>query len=255
MVLFVENLHSLGSQMSDALSILSNIKPTHQSIHTLATMTSQPNQSYPQLQKVFPRWVVYSNHNEPVSGLVGRFLRRKLLEYENRNGGVRCAQLSHVVEWLPKVWQHVNRVIEMYNSADVTLGPQLFLSCPMDPNQTQSWFHNLWNFSLAPYLVEAIREGLQLYGSKPNTPWEDPITWVEDTYPWNSSTMSTSALTSTSSVKGQSSTPGHVQPSVKVGGATLTPSPGKLCPPLTRIRKEDVGFDKVTCRMQSGNVN
>ncbi|XP_075264784.1 uncharacterized protein LOC142356889 isoform X4 [Convolutriloba macropyga] len=229
-VLFVENLHSLGSQMSEALSILSNFKPS-MPVYTIATMTSQPNQSYPQLQKVFPRWVVFNNHNEPISGLVGRFLRRKLLEFENRNGGVRNSQLQHVVDWLPKVWQHVNRLIELYNSAEVTLGPQLFLSCPMDQNQTQSWFHNLWNFSLAPYLIEAIREGLQLYGNKPGTPWEDPLVWVEDTYPWNCTAMTAAKAQSGSHQAG-----------------SKAPSPGKLCPPLTRIRKEDVGFDKVNFR-------
>ena len=111
------------------------------------------------------------------------------------------------------------------------LGPQLFLSCPMDQNQTQSWFHNLWNFSLAPYLIEAIREGLQLYGNKPGTPWEDPLVWVEDTYPWNCTAMTAAKAQSGSHQAG-----------------SKAPSPGKLCPPLTRIRKEDVGFDKVNFR-------
>ena len=107
--------------MSEALSILSNLKSTHP-VYVMATMTSQSNQSYPQLQKVFPRWVVFNNHNEPICGLVARYLRRKLLEVENRNGALRNSHLLQVIEWLPKVWQHVNRFIELYNSAEVTLG-------------------------------------------------------------------------------------------------------------------------------------
>ncbi|XP_063715305.1 neuron navigator 2-like isoform X3 [Symsagittifera roscoffensis] len=228
-VLFIENFHSLGSHMSEALSILANIKSTLP-VFTIVTMTSRPNQSYPQLQKVFPRWVVLNNHNEPVSGLVSRFLRRKLLEFENRSGGTgggKNHQVQQVVEWLPKVWHHVNRIIEVYNSAEVTLGPQLFMSCPMDPVETQSWFHNLWNFSLAPYLVEAIREGLQLYGAKAGTTWEDPLAFVEDTYPW---TCNSSA---------------GIAEGVKQVHA---PSPSKVFPALTRIRPEDVGFDKISIR-------
>ena len=71
--------------------------------------------------------MVLNNHNEPVSGLVSRFLRRKLLEFENRSGGTgggKNHQVQQVVEWLPKVWHHVNRIIEVYNSAEVTLGLQ-----------------------------------------------------------------------------------------------------------------------------------
>ena len=107
--------------MSEALSILSNVK-INMDVFVIATMTSQSNQSYPQLQKVFPRWVVLSNHNEPISGLVGRYLRRQLLEFENRNGGIRNMHLAHIIDWIPKVWKHVNRLIEKYNSAEVTLG-------------------------------------------------------------------------------------------------------------------------------------
>ena len=106
-------------------------------------------------------------------------------------------------------------------------GPQLFMSCPMDPVETQSWFHNLWNFSLAPYLVEAIREGLQLYGAKAGTTWEDPLAFVEDTYPW---TCNSSA---------------GIAEGVKQVHA---PSPSKVFPALIRIRPEDVGFDKISIR-------
>ena len=62
------------------------------------------------------------------------------------------------------------------------LGPRLFLSCPMDVSGSQVWFTDLWNYSIVPYLLEAVREGLQLYGRR--APWEDPVDWVIESYPW-----------------------------------------------------------------------
>ncbi len=62
------------------------------------------------------------------------------------------------------------------------LGPRLFLSCPMDVSKSQVWFTDLWNYSIVPYLLEAIREGLQLYGRR--APWEDPVDYVIQSYPW-----------------------------------------------------------------------
>jgi len=42
------------------------------------------------------------------------------------------------------------------------LGPRLFLSCPMDVEAVQLWFNDLWNYSIVPYLLEAIKEGVQV---------------------------------------------------------------------------------------------
>jgi len=44
------------------------------------------------------------------------------------------------------------------------LGPRLFLSCPTDPSSFQVWFTDLWNYSIVPYLLEAIKEGVQVCG-------------------------------------------------------------------------------------------
>lgn len=44
----------------------------------------------------------------------------------------------------------------------VPAGPRLFLSCPMDVEGSRVWFTDLWNYSLVPYLLEAVREGLQV---------------------------------------------------------------------------------------------
>jgi neuron navigator 2 len=90
--------------------------------------------------------------------------------------------MERIVEWIPRVWQHLNRILEMHNSSDVTIGPRLFLACPMDFHGFPVWFTDLWNYSLVPYMLEAIREGIQTYGVR--VPWEDPTDWVISTCPW-----------------------------------------------------------------------
>ncbi|CAL8279294.1 unnamed protein product [Gadus morhua 'NCC'] len=128
------------------------------------------------------RWVLCANHTEPVKGFLGRFLRRKLIETEiSRN--TRSTELIKVVDWLPRVWQHLNGFLEAHSSSDITIGPRLLLSCPMDVAGSRLWFTDLWNYSLVPYLLEAVREGLQLYGKR--AAWEDPSKWANETYPWS----------------------------------------------------------------------
>lgn len=71
----------------------------------------------------YSRWVLCANHMEPVKGFLGRYLRRKLLEHELReSGGTRNAEMAAVVEWLPRVWLHLNKFLETHSSSDVTIG-------------------------------------------------------------------------------------------------------------------------------------
>lgn len=46
-------------------------------------------------------------------------------------------------------------------------GPRLFLSCPMDVEGSRVWFTDLWNYSIIPYMLEAVREGLQVAAQAP----------------------------------------------------------------------------------------
>ena len=66
------------------------------------------------------RFVLCANHME-VKGFLGRFLRRKLVEAEIRTG-IRNNDLNRVVDWIPKVWAHLNKALESHSSADVTIG-------------------------------------------------------------------------------------------------------------------------------------
>lgn len=50
----------------------------------------------------------------------------------------------------------------IYICALLLSGPRLFLSCPMDVEGSRVWFTDLWNYSIIPYMLEAVREGLQV---------------------------------------------------------------------------------------------
>lgn len=66
------------------------------------------------------RFVLCANHME-VKSFLGRFLRRRLIESELRTG-IRNNDLNRVVDWIPKVWAHLNKALESHSSADVTIG-------------------------------------------------------------------------------------------------------------------------------------
>uniref|UniRef100_A0A8C5JFS2 Neuron navigator 2 n=1 Tax=Junco hyemalis TaxID=40217 RepID=A0A8C5JFS2_JUNHY len=202
LVIILDNLHHVSS-LGEIFNGLLNCK-YHKCPYIIGTM-NQATSSTPNLQLHHNfRWVLCANHTEPVKGFLGRFLRRKLIETEI-SGRMRNAELVKIIDWIPKVWQHLNKFLEAHSSSDVTIGPRLFLSCPIDVDGSRVWFTDLWNYSIIPYLLEAVREGLQLYGRR--APWEDPARWVMDTYPWAAS-------------------PQHHE-----------------WPPLLQLRPEDVGFD------------
>ncbi|KAI8119922.1 Protein sickie [Lucilia cuprina] len=114
------------------------------------------------------RWVLTANHMEPVKGFLGRFLRRRLFQLELQTQHPQ-PELASVLAWLPTVWQHINP------PSDVTIGPRLFLACPLDLKESQVWFTDIWNYHLSPYLIEAVREGVQLYGRR---------AFIRNSYPW-----------------------------------------------------------------------
>ncbi|XP_078029930.1 neuron navigator 2 isoform X4 [Epinephelus lanceolatus] len=202
LVVILDNLHHVSS-LGDIFNGVFNCNYQH-CPYIIGTM-SQATSSAPNLQLHHNfRWVLCANHMEPVKGFLGRYLRRKLIETEI-GSRTRNMELVKIIDWIPRVWHHLNRFLETHSSSDVTIGPRLFLSCPMDVEGSRVWFTDLWNYSIIPYMLEAIREGLQLYGRR--AAWEDPAAWVIDTYPWSA-----------------------------------TPTPAEW-PPLLQLRPEDVGFD------------
>uniref|UniRef100_A0AAY4EV54 Neuron navigator 3 n=1 Tax=Denticeps clupeoides TaxID=299321 RepID=A0AAY4EV54_9TELE len=212
LVVILDNLHHVSS-LGEIFNGLLNCK--YQRCPYIIGTMSQATSSSPNLQLHHNfRWVLCANHMEPVKGFLGRYLRRKLIETEIRSR-TRNQELVKIIDWIPRVWHHLNCFLEAHSSSDVTIGPRLFLSCPMDVDGSRVWFTDLWNYSIIPYMLEAVREGLQLYGRR--AAWEDPAKWVLEAFPWAMSVH---------------------QPD---------------WPPLLQLRPEDVGFDGYSASREGPN--
>ncbi|XP_039199215.1 neuron navigator 3 isoform X4 [Crotalus tigris] len=179
-VIILDNLHHVDS-LSDIFNGFLNCK-YNKCPYIIGTMnqgiSSSPNL---ELHQNF-RWVLCANHTEPIKGLLSRYLRRKLIETELEKN-TRNNDLIKIIDWIPKTWHHLNSFLETHSSSDITIGPRLFLPCPIDVDGSRVWFTDLWNYSLVPYIMEAVREGLQMYGKR--APWEDPSKWIAETCPWS----------------------------------------------------------------------
>lgn len=180
-MIILDNLHH-ASALGDVFQVLLGAGPAAKLPCIIGTMSQATcNTTNLQLHHNF-RWVLTANHMEPVKGFLGRYLRRRLYAMELATH-TSHTQLATILAWLPGVWQHINQFLETHSSSDVTIGPRLFLSCPLDVTDSQVWFTDVWNYHLEPYLVEAVREGVQLYGRRGGI-WVDPSEYIHQTYPW-----------------------------------------------------------------------
>jgi len=96
--------------------------------------TDQPTCSSTSLQLHHNfRWVLCANHSEPLLGLAGRYLRRRLAAARPGRGGGggddekgqddgTTDGMDEVVDWLTDVWRRLNRLLETHHSHDVTVG-------------------------------------------------------------------------------------------------------------------------------------
>ncbi|KAJ8395368.1 hypothetical protein AAFF_G00033530 [Aldrovandia affinis] len=129
------------------------------------------------------RMVTFSNNVEPANGFLVRYLHRKLMEAENE-GSAGHDDLFKVLDWVPKLWYHLHTFLEKHSTSDFLIGPCFFLSCPVTVEEFRSWFIDLWNHSIIPYLQEGAKDGIKVHGQK--AAWEDPVEWVRGTLPWPS---------------------------------------------------------------------
>ncbi|XP_075298899.1 neuron navigator 1 isoform X1 [Opisthocomus hoazin] len=137
------------------------------------------------------RMLTFSNNVEPANGFLVRYLRRKLLESDT-DINANKEELLRVLDWVPKLWYHLHTFLEKHSTSDFLIGPCFFLSCPVGIDDFRTWFIDLWNNSIIPYLQEGAKDGLKVHGQK--AAWEDPVEWVRDTLPWPSAQQDQSKL-------------------------------------------------------------
>ncbi|VDO48424.1 unnamed protein product [Haemonchus placei] len=123
-----------------------------------------------------------TNRMDGVKGFMARFLRRRIIEAEFRLSRQTQPELVRVIQFLPIVLQAVNTFIEKANSLDVTIGPRIFLQCPLGVEESRAWFVRLWNQNIVPYMVKVAREGVKVLGRCGS--FEDPTDIVCEHWPW-----------------------------------------------------------------------
>ncbi|XP_064175312.1 cortactin-binding protein 2-like isoform X2 [Anguilla rostrata] len=110
------------------------------------------------LQQHF-RWVQLRWDSEPLSGLLNRHLNRKLVHKMRGQVPPASDVLSRTVAWVCAVWQQLNSCLTRLGAPEALIGPQMFLSCPVVPEQAQAvlkWLSRLWNVVVVPRVEEAI---------------------------------------------------------------------------------------------------
>uniref|UniRef100_A0A3B5MPC7 Neuron navigator 1 n=1 Tax=Xiphophorus couchianus TaxID=32473 RepID=A0A3B5MPC7_9TELE len=107
------------------------------------------------------RMVTFSNNVEPANGFLTRYLHRKLMESEDERSS-NNEDLIRVLDWVPKLWYHLHTFLEKHSTSDFLIGPCFFLSCPVSVDEFRSWFIDLWNHSIIPYLQEGAKDGVKV---------------------------------------------------------------------------------------------
>lgn len=151
---------SLDSR-SIASSLVLNTGPHHfrQGSFLIATLSKPRLQGAELCLQQHFRWVTFRWDQEPLHGLLGRHLRRKLLHKIGTGVWSPDGVMERLVLWVSQVWQQLNACLSRLGTHEALLGPQLFLSCPVVPNNTQAtvrWLARLWNAVVVPCVEEAI---------------------------------------------------------------------------------------------------
>lgn len=147
------------------------------------------------------RMVTFSNNVEPANGFLVRYLHRKMMESENERN-LTNEDLIQVLDWVPKLWYHLHTFLEKHSTSDFLIGipkrnfstrilsyffpicailhrlsrhvfsgPCFFLSCPVTVEEFRSWFIDLWNHSIIPYLQEGAKDGIKVRNRPDKWKW------------------------------------------------------------------------------------
>ncbi|KAI5098211.1 cortactin-binding protein 2 isoform X1 [Silurus meridionalis] len=110
------------------------------------------------LQQHF-RWVQLRWDAEPLSSMLGRHLRRKLLHKFQGQPWTPEEPVHRTLSWVCSVWQQLNSCLSRLGTPEALLGPYVFLSCPVLPEQRHAipkWLARLWNVLVVPRIEDAI---------------------------------------------------------------------------------------------------
>ena len=149
-----------------------------------------------------------------VSGWLSRHLRRKLVDHFVRaNAGqspghhspealgalagtslasAQLVQLTRCIQWIPRVWTHLNSLMQSDNSNELFPAAQ-FLQCPVTGSDAvRVWLAHLYNYSLLPFLSQSLKpHDLQTVPCIPQKVTEHPASVVQKVYLRRANTWTT----------------------------------------------------------------
>ena len=113
-----------------------------------------------------------------------RFLKKRLVEHELATR-TRDREVERVFDWLPDCLDYLNAFLESHGIKNAQIGQRLLLQAPCDVTCSHVWFVDLWNYTLGPYLMNALKDAQVSDAAK----WQDPTEWIVATSPWGKFTF------------------------------------------------------------------
>ena len=171
-VIILDNIQTTNIQ-----HILDKLGPTiEETPFLLCTSTEQVKEVNERLQLAE---ITLGNDVDVLQGLLGRVLRRKMLNIEV---GTRLANLDmpEAIQWLLRIYCNLYIFVKTTSHTQSFLSPTVFMSCPVDSTQhLKTWFIDHWNSSQIPRLRQVTRQN-----QEQRVDWEDPVKFVLRTWPW-----------------------------------------------------------------------
>ena len=128
--------------------------------------------------------ITLGNDVELLQGLLGRYLRRKMLNIEV---GSKLANLEmpEAIQWLLRIYCNLYIFVKTTSGTASFLSPSVFMPCPVDSTaQLREWFIDLWNSSLINLLRQVVQDREREAGVRGAEDFEDPVRFVIRTWPW-----------------------------------------------------------------------
>ncbi|XP_074594961.1 neuron navigator 3-like [Brevipalpus obovatus] len=98
------------------------------------------------------------------------------------------SQMTSILEWICETRRRINKLLIGESSVDLSIiSIELFLKCPIDVEESRTWFLNFWNQSLIP----ALREIAEQSSRKNIVAF---TCWAHQTYPWPAGKNSLSSI-------------------------------------------------------------
>ena len=180
-VVIIDNIHHQGSKI---MQIFSKLETTIEETPFIIC-TSHQTEYLSDLVETFNFGeITLGNDVELLQGLLGRYLRRKMLNIEV---GSKLANLEmpEAIQWLLRIYCNLYIFVKTTSGTASFLSPSVFMPCPVDSTaQLREWFIDLWNSSLINLLRQVVQDREREAGVRGADDFEDPVKFVIRTWPW-----------------------------------------------------------------------